>query len=78
VWYGAPQPLIDAFRAFTIPERLQEEHGYPPLTPAAKEKILGLNAAAVYGVGLRAARASGGAGREWLEAARRELSVCLG
>ena len=67
----------DAFRAFTIPERLQERHGYPPLTPAAKEKILGLNAAAVYGVDLRAARASRDAGREWLEAARRELAARL-
>jgi predicted TIM-barrel fold metal-dependent hydrolase len=77
VWYGAPQPLIDAFRAFTIPERLQEEHGYPPLTPAAKDKILGLNAAPVYGVDLDVARASRDAGREWLAAARRELSARL-
>jgi hypothetical protein len=77
VWYGAPQPLIDAFRAFTIPERLQEEHGYPPMTAAAKDKILGLNAAAVYGVDLGAARASRDAGREWLEAARRELGARL-
>jgi predicted TIM-barrel fold metal-dependent hydrolase len=77
VWYGAPQPLIDAFRAFTIPERLQEAHGYPPLTAAAKDKILGLNAAAVYGVDLAAARASRDAGREWLDTARRELGARL-
>jgi uncharacterized protein len=77
VWYGAPQPLIDAFRAFTIPERLQERHGYPPLTAAAKDKILGVNAAAIYGVDLPAARASRAAGREWLEAARRELGARL-
>ena len=31
-WYGSPQPLIDAFRAFRIPERMQAEYGYPPLT----------------------------------------------
>lgn len=73
VWYGAPQPLIDAFRAFTIPERLQEEHGYPPLTREAKEKILGLNAAAVYDVDLDEARRARGADAEWLAAARREL-----
>ena len=24
-WYGSPQPLIDAFRAFAIPERMQEQ-----------------------------------------------------
>ncbi len=29
IWYGSPQPLIDAFRAFEIPERMQEEFGYP-------------------------------------------------
>jgi hypothetical protein len=77
VWYGAPQPLVDAFRAFTIPERLQEEHGYPPLTHGAKEKILGLNAAPVYGVDLHAARASRHAGRDWLGAARSALSARL-
>jgi predicted TIM-barrel fold metal-dependent hydrolase len=50
VWYGPPQPLIDAFRAFTIPERMQGEHGYPPLTPAVKQKILGGNASRLYGI----------------------------
>jgi len=48
VWYGSPQPLIDAFRAFTIPEWMQEEFGYPPLTLESKRKILSTNAAAVY------------------------------
>ena len=55
VWYGPAQPLIDAFRAFQIPERLRERHGYPALTPAIKQAILGGNAAAVYGVDLAAA-----------------------
>ena len=49
-WYGSPQPLIDAFRAFTIPEAMQERHGYPPLTAAVKDRILGTNAQALYGV----------------------------
>ncbi len=49
-WYGSPQPLIDAFRAFTIPERMQEEFGYPPLDDAAKRRILGTNAARLYGI----------------------------
>jgi predicted TIM-barrel fold metal-dependent hydrolase len=49
IWYGPPQFLIDAFRAFTIPQRMQDEFGYPPLTPAVKAKILGPNAAALYG-----------------------------
>ena len=50
VWYGSAQPLIDAFRAFQIPEEYQERFGYPALTDKLKAKILGLNAAKVYGV----------------------------
>jgi predicted TIM-barrel fold metal-dependent hydrolase len=74
VWYGAPQPLIDAFRAFEIPERMQAEFGYPPLTDAAKEKILGANAARLYGVDLDTVAAPG---RDWLTAAQRELAERL-
>src|SRR5439155_16194976 len=33
IWYGSPQPLIDAFRAFEIPESYRERFGYPALTP---------------------------------------------
>jgi predicted TIM-barrel fold metal-dependent hydrolase len=50
IWYGSPQSLIDAFWSFQIPERLQVEHGYPPLSRRVKEKILWRNAAALYGV----------------------------
>lgn len=50
VWYGSPQPLIDAFRAFRIPEAMQEQYGYPPLDADAKERILGVNARRVYGI----------------------------
>lgn len=50
VWYGSPQPLIDAFRAFTIPAWMQDEFGYPPLTLESKRRILSTNAAAVYGI----------------------------
>ena len=49
VWYGPPQSLIDAFRAFTIPESMQERFGYPALTPAIKDAILGTNATRLYG-----------------------------
>jgi replicative DNA helicase len=35
---------------FTIPERLCEAHGYPALTPTTKQKILGDNASALYGI----------------------------
>lgn len=47
---GTPQPLIETFRAATIPEQMQKDFGYPALTPDLKAKILGLNSAAVYGV----------------------------
>jgi predicted TIM-barrel fold metal-dependent hydrolase len=50
VWYGPAQPTIDAFRAFRIPDELCEQYGYPPLTAARKAKILGGNAARVYGI----------------------------
>ncbi len=49
-WYGSPQPLIDAFRAFVIPESMQERHGYPALTAETKERILSTNAQRLYGV----------------------------
>ena len=50
VLLGSPQPLIDAFRAFQIPDEYRDLYGYPQLTPTAKEKILGLNAARLYGM----------------------------
>src|SRR4029078_11886103 len=73
IWYGSPQSLIDAFRAFTIPERMQEEFGYPPLTDRAKDKILSTNAAALYGVDLDAARRPETETSDWLTAAQQEL-----
>jgi predicted TIM-barrel fold metal-dependent hydrolase len=56
IWYGPTQPLVDAFRAFQIPVDMQEQYGYPPLTELAKEKILSLNAARLYGINLDEAR----------------------
>jgi uncharacterized protein len=50
IWYGSPQDQIAAFRAFQIPEKLREKHGYPELTDSIRAKILGLNAAALYGI----------------------------
>lgn len=41
--------------SFRIPPALSEEYGYPELTPAIKEKILGVNAAAIYDIDLAAA-----------------------
>jgi predicted TIM-barrel fold metal-dependent hydrolase len=50
IWYGSPQDQIQAFRAFEITPEFQERFGYPALTPELKAKVLGLNAARVYGV----------------------------
>jgi uncharacterized protein len=44
------QAQIEKFRAFQIPDQLQQAHGYPALTPDIRRKIFGLNAAALYGV----------------------------
>lgn len=56
IWYGPSQVAIDAFRAFQIPVSYRQEFGYPELTPERKAKILGGNAARVYGIDLGAAR----------------------
>ena len=29
IWYGPSQPLIDAFRAFQIPQEYCQRYGYP-------------------------------------------------
>ena len=69
IWYGSPQPLIDAFRAFEIPERMQEAFGYPALTAETKAKILGVNARAVYGIGDDdVVRATDDRARQWVDA----------
>jgi hypothetical protein len=47
---GSPQPQIVALRMMTISPALQQQHGYPALTPELKRKILGLNGAKVYGI----------------------------
>jgi predicted TIM-barrel fold metal-dependent hydrolase len=50
VWFGSPQPQIEAFRVFQISEEFQEKYGYPALTPALKAKIFGLSSARIYGI----------------------------
>jgi predicted TIM-barrel fold metal-dependent hydrolase len=74
IWYGSPQPAIDAFRAFQIPADLRDRFGYPELTPDVKAKILGRNAARLYGIDLDAAR---GARDEltWLRAVMEEVAA---
>jgi predicted TIM-barrel fold metal-dependent hydrolase len=56
VFLGSPQAQLQAFRAFEIPVEMQEKYGYPALTPAIKAKILGLNAARLLGIDVKAKR----------------------
>jgi hypothetical protein len=54
IWWGSPQWQIEAFRRFQMPEEFERRFGYKPLTREVKEKILGLNAARIYGVDVKA------------------------
>jgi hypothetical protein len=71
VWYGSPQPQIMAFRAFQITPEYQERFGYPALTDEVKRKVLGLNAARLFGLDPTATRCALDA--DGLEAARAEV-----
>ena len=50
IWYGSPQDQIAAFRAFEITPAFQERFGYPALTTDVKRRILGANAADLFGL----------------------------
>jgi uncharacterized protein len=50
LWYGSPQWQIEALWRFEIPDELRSRFGYPKMTKSAKRKILGLNAAKLYGL----------------------------
>ncbi len=50
LWFGSPQPQIEAFRALEISEEFQDRYGYPALTPEIKAKVFGLNGAKLYGI----------------------------
>ena len=50
IWYGSPQPLIDALWSFQIPEDMRERFGYPALTAEVKQKILWKNGAQLYDI----------------------------
>jgi hypothetical protein len=55
---------------------MQEKFGYPHLTPEIKEKILGLNAAKVYGIDVERARSNMGVDdMAWARAAMDEFGV---
>jgi uncharacterized protein len=49
-FYGSPQWQIEAFWRLEIPEAFRARYGYPEITQEMKRKVLGLNAARLYGV----------------------------
>ena len=50
IWYGSPQDQILAFRTFQIADALQQQYGYPKMTPALRAKVFGRNALKIYQV----------------------------
>jgi hypothetical protein len=72
VWYGSPQPQIMAFRAFQITTEFQDRFHYPALTDDVKRKVLGLNAARLFGIDPAATRCA--LANDPLAAARTEAS----
>src|SRR5262249_49527317 len=56
IWGGSPQGQIVRLRKLTMPEELIKKHQYPELTDEIKTQILGLNAAKVFGVDVKAQR----------------------
>lgn len=53
---GPPHWQIQAFRAYAFPAELVESQGYPELTPALKQQILGTNIARLYNIDISAAK----------------------
>src|SRR5205823_11918058 len=74
IFYGSPQDQIQAMRAFHITPEFQERYEYPELTKEFKAKILGGNAARMYGVDPITVPCT--FSREALERIRRHLPSC--
>jgi predicted TIM-barrel fold metal-dependent hydrolase len=49
---GSPQPYIDFFRNYKIPNELCEQYGYPQITDEDKRKIFGENLARLLGINI--------------------------
>jgi predicted TIM-barrel fold metal-dependent hydrolase len=56
IWWGSPQWLIEAFRRFQIPQHLQDEFGYAPITDEDRHLIFGINAAGLFDIDVDAKR----------------------
>jgi predicted TIM-barrel fold metal-dependent hydrolase len=56
IWWGSPQWQIEAMRRFQIPQHLQDEFGYAPITDADRRLIFGENLARLYQIDIDAKR----------------------
>jgi len=56
IWWGSPNWQINALKALQIPESMQEQFGYPPLSERDKARIFGRNAARLYGLDIEEKR----------------------
>ncbi len=56
LWWGSPQWGIDAFKRFQISDEMCEKFGYKKISKEDKANILGLNAARIYKVDVKAKR----------------------
>jgi predicted TIM-barrel fold metal-dependent hydrolase len=56
IWGGSPQSQIVRLRKLTMPEELCKKYGYGELTDEVKNQILGLNAAKLFGIDVKAKR----------------------
>src|SRR5262249_30686226 len=50
IWNGSPQSQIQRLRRLKMKPALIDKYGYPELTDETKGRILGLNAAKVFGI----------------------------
>jgi predicted TIM-barrel fold metal-dependent hydrolase len=56
IWGGSPQSQITRLRRLKMTDELREKYKYPELTDEIKDQILGLNAAKLFGIDVKAKR----------------------
>ncbi|MGE3809866.1 MAG: amidohydrolase family protein, partial [Gemmataceae bacterium] len=56
IWNGSPQGQIERMRRLKMSEELMDKYKYPALTDEVKNNILGLNAAKLFGIDVKAQR----------------------
>jgi predicted TIM-barrel fold metal-dependent hydrolase len=56
IWNGSPQGQIERMRRLKMPDELRKKYGYADLTDEVKNQILGLNAAKLFGIDVKAKR----------------------